>query len=92
MRINSYSKSGGGKHNPVQGENKFYRCVQNTSRRRNTFGHLCKKVKISKGKEKWGGWKGHYPTVKKMEIIILEEKANFFSRLLNNAAYRTTLN
>lgn len=89
MRINSYSKLGVGKHNPVQGENKSYSCVQNTSRMRNTFGLLCKNVKRSEEGKKGGD---DYPTVMKIEIIMLEGKVNFFSKLLNNTAYRTTLN
>lgn len=63
---------------------------------RNTFGHLYGKVKRAKRKKKKKWWRGggvrHNSTVGKIEIIMPEGKANFFANLLNNAAYRTTLN
>lgn len=46
-----------------------------------------------KKKRRWrGGGVRHNSTVGKIEIIMPEGKANFFANLLNNAAYRTTLN
>lgn len=39
-----------------------------------------------------GGGIRHYLTVGKIEIIMPEGKVNFFANLLNNTAYRTTLN
>lgn len=52
MRINSYSKLGGGKHNIFQWEKKYYSSVENRSSMRNTFDHLYKKVKRTKRKKK----------------------------------------
>lgn len=55
MRINSYSKLGGGKHNIFQWEKKYYSSVENRSNMRNTFGHLYRKVKRAKRKKKKSG-------------------------------------
>lgn len=72
-RINSYSKLGSRKHNSVQGENKSYSCVQNTSRMRNTLVAYVGKLKELRNKGKKRRW--HYPTAKKIEITVPRRKS-----------------